>query len=63
MEKKRGIKITVIGCGSSASLDAIKHVNSLNLNPVIKCQCGHLLDERFPSELINKKCGDCGGCL
>jgi len=33
------------------------------LHNVIKCQCGHLLDERFPSELINKKCGDCGGVL
>ena len=40
-----------------------KSLNKLNLQPVIKCQCEHLLDERFPSELINKKCNDCGGVL
>ena len=34
--------------------DATKEL--LNLFPVIKCQCIHEIEERFPSELINKKC-------
>tara|TARA_R110000803_G_scaffold53291_1_gene109302 strand:- start:449 stop:634 length:186 start_codon:yes stop_codon:yes gene_type:complete len=35
----------------------------LNLFPVIKCRCIHEIEERFPSELINKKCNDFGGVL
>lgn len=35
----------------------------LNLFPVIKCQCIIEVNERFPSELINKKCDNCDGVL
>ena len=38
-------------------------VNELPLNDVIKCRCIHDINERFPSELINKKCDDCNGVL
>ena len=62
MEKERGIKIVVIGCGSSTSLDAIKHVNSLNLNPVIisgfncrKCGASNIKERNG-----YKVCFDCG---
>jgi len=37
--------------------------NNVVLDGVIKCQCIHEIEERFPSELINKKCNDCGGVL
>jgi len=33
------------------------------LDDVIKCLCNHHVEDRFPSELINKKCDDCGGVL
>lgn len=62
MEKKKGKKIIIIGYGSSASLDAIKHVNSLNLNPVIingfnfrKCGASNIKERNG-----YKVCFDCG---
>ena len=33
------------------------------LDYVIKCLCNHPLKDRFPSELMSKKCDDCGGVL
>ena len=38
-------------------------INNGVLDDLIKCRCIHEFNERFPSELINKKCNDCGGVL
>jgi len=45
-------------------LSALKQVeNNVVLDDVIKCLCNHSIEERFPRELINKKCDDCDGVL
>ena len=37
--------------------------NNVVLNDVIKCQCNHKIEDRFPTELLMKECEDCNGVL
>ena len=38
-------------------------VNNGVLDDVIKCQCNHKIEDRFPTELLMKECEDCNGVL
>ena len=38
-------------------------VNDVVLDAVIKCQCNHKIEDRFPTELLMKECEDCNGVL
>jgi len=38
-------------------------VNDVALDDVIKCQCNHKIEDRFPTELLMKECEDCNGVL
>tara|TARA_R110000764_G_scaffold39905_1_gene89197 strand:+ start:2216 stop:2464 length:249 start_codon:yes stop_codon:yes gene_type:complete len=38
-------------------------VDNVVSDAVIKCLCNHPLKDLFPSELMSKKCDDCGGVL
>ena len=38
-------------------------VNNVVLDDVIKCQCNHKIEDRFPTELLMKECEDCNGVL
>mgnify|MGYP003631449564 CR=1 FL=1 len=38
-------------------------VNNVVSDAVIKCLCNHPLKDLFPSELMSRKCDDCGGVL
>ena len=40
-----------------------RKVNDVVLDDVIKCQCNHKIEDRFPTELIMKECEDCNGVL
>ena len=38
-------------------------VNNVVSDDVIKCQCNHKIEDRFPTELLMKECEDCNGVL
>lgn len=43
--------------------EALEEVNDFILPDVIKCQCNHKIEDRFPTELLMKECEDCNGVL
>ena len=52
---------TTLGIAIDTVIEHVK--NNFVSDDVIKCQCNHKIEDRFPTELLMKECEDCNGVL